>query len=233
MNSREVKEQQIMTSVCEKKHEQKCIKEGTASISSSEVEGVKCNNPHHEQKDVGEEQDKEMENIVVSMERPNSGLQLLDGESNSTEVDNGADTKVTCCDDSSEGSGNKKDVNTREGKISSGPTIEKKTVTIDNPILAMLTEEQPQIDAIIEEVARRRNLTVLNVKSILRVRCRIKYLAYVATYKLAFINMLYSGLKCWKPYLLRNFLMKKIFFHNHILQLIAVMWRTEKISFVS
>ncbi len=42
----------------------------------------------------------------------------------------------------------------------------------NHPVLSMLLENQPEIDNIIEEVAKRRNLTVLNVKSILRVSRR-------------------------------------------------------------
>ena len=39
----------------------------------------------------------------------------------------------------------------------------------DHPLMTMFTEKQAELDCIIEEVAKRRNLTVLNVKSILRV----------------------------------------------------------------
>ena len=170
MNSREEKEQ---PSVCKEEQnpdEQRNTKEDTTSTRSV-AESAKCNNLHCEQKDVAEEElEKEMEKKVESMEEAETRLQLLEGENNPTGVDSDdGNTKLTCCEeDSVEGGGNKKDENIREDDVSSGPAVNM-TGRIDNPVLAMLTEEQPQIDAIIEEVARRRNLTVLNVKSILRV----------------------------------------------------------------
>lgn len=54
-------------------------------------------------------------------------------------------------------------------EVKSGLQLGDESGDQDHPVLTMIKEKQPEIDRIIEEVAKRRNLTVLNVKSILRV----------------------------------------------------------------